>query len=188
MSALSVTLCGFVATKPHCWTKRPRKCSILNLEELKYREWSRKQYFTQFLKKLFVNFNFFFWWKSSNFDENNQKKVFWFWLEGDKKLFVRWKDSVPASFRMNQSISDEFHYLKPQTRLPNFLYDRVTWENCSLKVQNVEFEMDVSFLTLMYHTSTIHRNLTFNIHLHNIKRPHWKFDIRFLMYCRPRVH
>ena len=105
-----------------------------------------KEIFYTVSYKALCELHFFsFWWKSSNFDENNQKKVFWFWLEGDKKLFVRWKDSVPASFRMNQSISDEFHYLKPQTRLPNFLYDRVTWEYCSLKVQNVEFEMDVSF-------------------------------------------
>ena len=65
---------------------------------------------------------------------------------------------------------------------------RIDHRDLSLKVQNVEIEIDVSFSTLMYPRSTIHRKLRLNTHSHAIIRPHLKFDIKFSMYCRPREH
>ena len=62
---------------------------------------------------------------------------------------------------------------------------RIDHRDLSLRVQNVEIEIDVSFSTLMDPRST---KLRLNTHSHAIIRPHLKFDIKFSMYCRPREH
>ena len=64
---------------------------------------------------------------------------------------------------------------------------KIDHRHLTLKVQNVEFEIDVSVSTLMYSWSRIHQNLISNTHLHGIIRPHRKFEIWFSMHFRPQI-
>ena len=86
---------------------------------------------------------------------------------------IKWYTEFFLSIKIK--IENKFVAAAEKTAVSRGKLDRGThldhW-HLSLKVQNIEFEIDVSFSTFLYPRSTIHQNLTSYTHLHAIIRPH----------------